>query len=522
MASPSYTTDLVLIASAEDTTGDPQTWDELYGHALGGAETQETDYYLQGDACISQSLGGKTGTQAGLQYENGSDISGSFNDETCVFFWQALMAPNAMDTWANGGLRLVIGSAEGDFRFWKSGGSDYGRNPYGGWQNIAISHVASADYTEGTPTSGAAVFGSMPNMVAAVSKGNPHAMDVIRYGRGEIIVTNGTAADAALFSEMASVNDKQYNRWGLFQEVAGGYLWKGLMSIGTAAASVYFDDENLNVTVDDTPRTYKTFNRIEINHASSVVNWSAIQFAALSSNSPGELEIVDNAAVAFNSCTFTDMGSFAFKSNSTMTDCIFRRCNQIHQHGATFEGCTFDSTTASQAMVSANDLAEFDNSEFIYSRGHGIVISKAGTYNMTNVTFTGFGASGTSAACIYNDSGSMITINLAGGTSPTIRNGAGASTDVVVSVTLTLTGLPASTEVTIVRVSDRVVLHNTENASGSEQFGYGSAYIGTVVDILCHNLGYDPSFGSILNYTLASENRSVPIQMVPDNIYYNP
>lgn len=525
MAVGTYTTDLVVIASCEDKDADPGLWAEMTGHSGGGADATETDYFIQGDACISQSTGAADLLEAGLMYNFGSDISGSIEPGMCVFFWQVFLAANAVDSWANGGLRVMIGSSTGNFKFWRSGGKDFGRYPYGGWQNVVVDPLLTPDYEDGSPTSAAQYFGSLPNIVSPVSKGNPHACDVLRYGRGKIIIENGQTGAYGTFTNMASVNDSQYNRWGLFQEIAGGYLWKGLMSIGSVATSVNFQDANANIVVDDTRRTYKSFNRIEINNANSIVSWSAVQITALGSASPGELEVVGDCAFTLDSCTFTDMGSSVFKSNSTITDSTFRRCAEIYQHSATFNGCTFDSSTASQFMVSANNITAIQNCAFTAPTNaiHAMRIDTTGTYTLTGCTYSGFGASGTSAATIYNNSGGLVTLNLAGGDSPTIRNGTGASTDVVVAVVLTLTGLPASTEVTVVASgAARTVLHNTENASGSDQYSYGAAQVGTVVDILCHNIDYDPSFGSIYNYTLGATSTSIPIQMVPDPNYYNP
>lgn len=519
MSAPSYTTDLIILASAD---GGAEDFDEATAAgwiSLFAMEPEETEYFIQGEACVSWTV--KTGVGACL-FNNAAGVT--IPTDGAFLVWQWWGAPNSLATEANGGIRLVCGSDRGNFYGWILGGSD--TYAYGGWQCLAAGDpsVVTPDYTVGSPTATRQYFGWGYNAPTSVpGKGNPYAIDALRYGRCKAIFENGSPGDGyATFAGFAAINDGQYNRWGLVQAISGGYLWQGLMSIGTAATSVNFNDENTNITIADTKKVTYNFNKIEVNNGDSLVTWSAVSILALTASSPGCFEVVDDATVTLNSCTFTNMGSFAFRGNSTITDSVFRGCNQIHQHGASFDTCTFDSTTASQAMVSANDLSSFDNSTFIYSRGHGIRIDTPGSYSLVNVIFTGFGASGTSAACVYNNSGGLVTINLTGGTLPTIRNGAGASTDTVVAVTLTLTGLPANTEVTIVRVSDRAVLHHTENAGGSEQFGYGSAYVGTVVDILCHNLDYDPTFGSILDYTLASENSSVPIQMVPDNIYYNP
>ena len=81
MTAPSYTTDLSDVTTAESTT----SWAELSGHTGGGSPTQESDYFIQGSYCVSQSTGNKTGTACGLQFDHGSNISLSAGD--CFFFW---------------------------------------------------------------------------------------------------------------------------------------------------------------------------------------------------------------------------------------------------------------------------------------------------------------------------------------------------------------------------------------------------------------------------------------------------
>jgi hypothetical protein len=429
VAAPSYTTDLATVNLADSATG----WAELSGHTSGGAASAETDFYIQNTTCISQSTGTSTGTNAGMQYDYGSNITWSTG--YCVFMWQIFLAPNAIDTWANGGMRIGVGSTSGNIRYWKAMGKDFGRYPYGGWQNTAIDPTYSYDYTEGTPVAGNyRIFASWPNMTAAISKGSPHGVDAIRYGRGKLEVTAGDLANGyATFAGMASKNDANdatngYNRWGLFQYQAGSYLWKGLMAIGSSSTAVDFRDANRNIVIEDTPRTYAAFNRIEVRNASSRVDWTAIQFSALGTLAKGEFEVIDDADVNFASCTFTDMSTFVFKANSTVSSCIFRRCGQVTVGGADITGCTFDQSTATSAVLAASpaNAGAIDNTTFI-SDGTGYAITITGTaanITLNNVNFSGYatsdGTSGNEAIYVNIASGSM-NITISGGTTPSIR-----------------------------------------------------------------------------------------------------
>ena len=90
--------------------------------------------------------------------------------------------------------------------------------------------------------------------------------------------------------------------------------------------------------------------------------------------------------------------------------------------------------------------------------GHAIKIVTPGTYTFTGLTFDGFGADGTNTAAVYNDSGGSVTIVSDGGTTPTVRNGAGASTALALpDVQLTFTGLKSGTEVQVHQGTTQIV-----------------------------------------------------------------
>lgn len=442
MAVPSYTTNLSTVSLC-DALG---TWAEMSTRKSGSSPVLEDRSYLQGNYCISQATGVATARTVGLQFDYASNIS--WTSGWVFLVWQFWQAPKAVGTWANGGMRFGVGSTTGNTNLWNTQGNDYGRNPYGGWENIAVDPEYSPDETEGSAVAGTyRYFYSAPYILSAVSKGNPHCVDAIRYGRADIVIQNGSIGDGyATFEGMAAANDADGARWGLFQEQFGGYLWKGLMSFGTAASSVDFLDSNRVINVDITPRAYADFNRIEINNASSVINWTGILITSLdaTSLSIGQLEVIDNADVDFNTCAFTDMGTFIFQSNSTLNGTTFRRCGQVTQGGGVFDGCIFEESTASGSLY-VNNLDNIDNCAFTSDgSNHAMELTSAhagNSYTLTGCTYTSYATTSGSTGneCIYNNSGGLVTIYVVGGDQPSIRNGIGASTSMPSSITLTMT-----------------------------------------------------------------------------------
>ena len=536
MTVPSYTTDLNLINLAEDTG----TWSELAAWPGGGTiYTDEQDFLIQGSYCSSQ-LCTKAGSVdlSSLIVDYASDLAGSFTGGvTCAFMWQVFLPANAIDTFDNGGLRFIVAADVATFSAWKSGGNDFGRNPYGGWQNVAVDPSFTADYTGGGGHGGVyRWFGSGTYQLRGIGKGAPHGVDAIRYGRGDFIVQYGTGAtnNSCTFSDMASSNDAQLARWGLFQSQSGGYLWKGLISLGKTNA-VTFIDSNRVINVDITPRTYATFNKIEINHVDSVIDWTGINIASLdgASLSPGQLEVIDNADVTMDTCTFTDMSTFIFQSNSILLDTTFRRSGQVTQGGALFDGCIFEMSTAAVSL-NVNDLDNIDNCSFSSDgSNHAIELTSAhvqgGDYTIEGCTFTNYatvsGSSGNES--IYNNSGNYVIIYVVDGDYPSIRNGTGSTTKIIQAVTYTLTGLVSGSEVQFVNADTGAEMYHVEIATEDDGTGkdrkkvvYSYSYTGaTPIYIYVHKIEY---VWLKISDSLTDTNKITPVQQQFDRWYTNP
>jgi hypothetical protein len=458
MAAASYTTDLTDIDTADTNT--------TYTNIGTGADAQETDYFIQGTACVSKPF---NITAGGIYHNEGAGVT--FNTGEVFWIWTYFAAPNALLSETSGGMRALVGSSGTAYNMWNLYGSD--NYTYGGWRCYPVDVVnVSADATTGSPGATRQYFGVYCNTSVGISKGNPLGLDCMRKGRGEMRINGGDLANGyATFSGYATQNDKNttgsYNRWGLFQYEDGAYRWQGLMVLGYTSA-VDFRDSNKSVVVNNTKKVQSTFNRIEVRQASSRVDWTNINITALGTTSRGDFECIDNADVNFETCVFTDMGTWIFQSGSTILNSTFRRTGLITQGGAVFDGCVIDSNRdATKAMLVSN-LDNIDNCTFISDgTGHAIELTSAhagGSYTLAGTIFTGYGgtpgsngtaSSGSTDAAIYNNSGGSVTINITnGGTTPAVRNGAGATTTIVSgTVPVTVTAVTAEgTPVQDVRV----------------------------------------------------------------------
>ena len=545
MAAPSYDTDLKTITDCETNTG----WSELTGHTTGSADAQDTETYIQGSAGVSQPTGQAQDQTAGMEFDFGSNITIAAGE--CVWAWQIFLSPGAIKNWHLGGMRIVAGSSSGNVGHWNAMGVDAYKYPYGGWQNTAIDPRWTPDSQDGTPAGTWRIFGSLPNMAAKVTKGNPHAVDAYRYGRGDLIMTNGDVTNGyATFAGASAYNDGTSNRFGLLQSESTGYLWKGLMSFGTAATAVDFRDSNKNIVADWTPRTYAGFTKMEVNNASSRVDLTNISFGSAYNTSPylPEFEMVANADVNFDSVTFADFNSTIFQSNATVLDSTFRRNKEVTLGAGVFNGSTFsDSMVAADGSSAywndnSNVSGNLDNTTWIHGSTSGNLhhalrfgAGSATTQNLTGWTVSGFNSSdGQNDSVLYfDDTGADVTwtINVSGN-SGTISYKKARATDTVNVLTdqrtLTLRAvdtagnlITASTDFTLVRQSDETVLQFTEDQTdGIDTYTYSYTTDTTCYVNVVTSGSYIPTTKE--NVVLGNADATVDIVMATDRVFSNP
>lgn len=520
MAAPTYATDLATISDAQSNTGG--TWGEPPSAGQGALSAiPETDYFIQGTGCVSKSIGNVAAPPqlSGIAFAATAPVT--FTGSNAVFVWMWFGAPNGISALANGGMRVIVGQDSGNFRHWYVLGAD--TYALGGWQCIPVdpTQTALSELSTGAPSTTRQYFGVVASVMVSISKGAPFAVDAIRHGRA-LNITNGDLANGyATFAGASAISDSTANRWGLCSAIEGGYKIQGLFSMGLAGTAVDFRDANRSIVVANTTKVAADFNSFEVNNAASRVDWTGITISALGTQSRGRFVANANATINLVDCTFNDMNIFTFQSNTVVTGTTFRRCGLITQGSSVITGCRFEGTIDTVKALLSNNPGNVQNTAFVAGSTvrHGMEISATGTYSFIGNTWTGFGADGTTTAAIYNNSGGAVTLNISGGTVPTVRNGAGASTTVVASVTVTFTGLRNPTEVRVYTrdgsgASATEVAGNDSVTSGSFSF---SSTAGTHLNVIIFALGYQPV--NLIDFVVPTADSSIPITQVLDRQY---
>lgn len=543
MAAAGYTTDLTTV-NILDSDATPSTVGEPTGSTAGTTIAIETDHYVVSTASISK-IFNATGV-GGLGFQNGTAVT--VPADGAVYMWTNFLAPNAISVQSTGGMQILVGNTLANYKRFYVYGDD--TVPYGGWQVNAVNPANTASATQGTPNGTWQYFGMAANVEAAVARGYPLAWDAVRAGRGSIEIINGDLANGyATFAGAATVNDSNtvgaYNRWGIFSYSNGTYTLQGRLSLGTAATAVDFRDSNRAIFIKNTEFVTAAFNQIEILNAASRVDWTGISISSLGTLSKGRVIVSANATVNINNCSFTDMDSFTFLSNSTINDTVFRRCGLVTQGAAPIDQCIFDnpSGTTGLAVSSPANLGLVTNTTF-NSDGTGYAITLTGTAadcTLSGNFFNGYAATnGTTGneAIFVNIATGTMTINITnGGNTPSIRT-AGATVTVANSKTFTVTNVRENSEVRIYRASDLVEFGGVENVSASPtgvsnvtvsadpdnagrfRVAYSYAYTAdTPIFVVALHNNYQalrPAF------TLKSTDTSLQLTQIADRQYLNP
>lgn len=535
MAAASYVTDLTDI---DDGSG---TFTEPTNALLGALTNADTDNFIQGTTSVTKTTGASGAPAlAGIGIQDGA--AHTIASPNAYYCWYFVGGGGLIDTYANGGVRLLIGNSSANYRFWYVNGNDF--FPYIGWECVAIetdNAVVAADGSVGSPTSTKQYFGAVFNCKINIGKGNPMGIDALRWGR-TITVTNGDLANGyATFAGIAAQNDSNTNRWGQFQSIPGGYQLQGRLLLGTSGTAVDFRVSNVNIVSAISRKVAPSFNAIEIQNASSRVDWDSVAWSALGTTSRGTFTVTDNADVNITGCSFTGLSTFALLSNTDILDSIFRQCDAVTAPGSNLTGSQIlTSRVAADASAliwnaNVNTLAKLDNMTF--SRGtnahHAIELgpNTPSAITLSGWTVTGFNASNSqNDSVILNSSGKSITVNVTGntGTISYKNTGVGSATTIVSDQrTLTVevrdgsgTLITDATEITLVRTSDTVVLYEVESVTtGSTTYTYAYSSDTTCYLNVLSVQNYVPR--TVEPVTLVNADQTVVVQLEAERGRYS-
>ena len=423
MAAPAYATDLTTFWLEGATTV------TALGGGGAGLGNPETDFFIQSAGCISKAAW--TNATKGFIIDA---LAATFTVPTdgAIVGFAKYDAQGSLDTQANGGMQFIQGSGSGDYYHYYCAGKD--TIEFDSWIPYVVDpNTATVDATTGTPDGTERWVGLLCFLpsTSGPTKGNPIAMDALRYGRCTLEYTIGDVTTPATFDGMELAGNVNATRWGLLELQKGAFQTQGFHSIGVVATACEFRDSDkvlfwrkqLNNLTNDAISS--AFNRVEIIHASTVCEWTNINWTALGTASRGTF--VHTAGTCdLTSCQFYDWGAFNFLAAANILNTIFSRCDTITAPGTTMNGSSVRlSRVAADAGavvwdVDASPNGKLDNMTFEQGTNahHAITFgtNKTTDFTLTGIEFTGFAAveDDPGAALLFLATSGTMTVSLVG------------------------------------------------------------------------------------------------------------
>ena len=445
--------------------GSLDTPDDLAGSAGG---TADTEIFIEG----SRSYGFyTTTTRDGLLYDAGS--AQDWSNQT-FYLWVNCGVAGLLDIKANGGMAVrFAGATVSDwFEVNVAGTDDYPNAVAGGWVMLVVDlekAKSASDRVNGTPPATTAIRyvgvttitgGTMPRMADNTWLDAMWRLPASTPG----ILVEGQASGPVdwTWSDIVAASDS--GAWGTAKIGAGGAtIINTPIRFGANDAVTHgFSDTNAVILWEDWD-VATAFYGLEVIGGSGTQSFEAgvksgtgndatgSQGWTIAASPLGERWFFDCDDANIDACnvygsSFLHGGDFQLDdANTSFISNVFVDCTSATVSNAEILRCAIinANTADGVAFMTTDDMSGIVNCTFQFSDGHALELTtpRVATQSSTGNAFTGYGANDTNDAAIYNNTAGAVTINVADGLTPTVRNGTSASTVVNATVTFTLTNV---------------------------------------------------------------------------------
>jgi len=456
----------------------------------------------------------------GVQVSNATETAyftlGTATDltNTLVYVW--LLPGGVLDTIVNGGTQIVLGDGTNRIGFHVGGSDVAGFRHNDGpvfWQcfvldtsNLPANATAFAGTIGGLNVASVTEIGGAWKTLAKALGGTENCfIDIMRYGNNGMIVIGGSSVSPGNFLEIAQEDRSQIDQtaYGICRELGTDLFGlQGPIQLGSGQSGSYFQDAGQTIVFEDTGLGTDKYGISVSDTGPGGGNGTVIlgERTGDGFGTNGCSLIVPVGVGGF--FTVADQGSLnifglygcilsGFSQNITFSTIepaheVFSTSfigNGLITVGVTeFKNNSISGSTATSAVLLESTTNVSDLTFSSAGTGHAITIETTGTYDFNNFTYTGYASTDgtTGNEVFYNNSGGAITINVIGGDTPTVRNGAGATTTVNNNISITVTNLKDNTEV---RVYETSTLDDTPPYTAPNQIaGVENATDGTVDD----------------------------------------
>lgn len=447
---------------------DYTNWSNYGGSGAGGAVEPSLAYQNGQCAARKQSVTG--GTLGGLQLANAATVDMTATDRDLWFFKYYLA--DAFDANVTEGARIGIGDgSSASSRSYNISGSTALNDAY-------LAYPARGGYILGSidpantfwpiATAGAIDltlidwFGCQGSWINGNAKSLNIAMDSIDIGVGLYLV-GGTGADplASFTSYVAFDQDITTNRWGCC--VGAGANVEAWAILRAGGAIEFFDETSIVAFKDGYHGAGFTGVLHELDTAASTFTMGATLIGEGKLYNSGAIDTRPDYTVTGTTMTalYNLTGTLRNFRNVTLNskvdaDGASIECQLLVQGTAEIQNAiirtdALTSIACLQDPTFGTTTGLHDTSFIQAGVGHALEIDTAGDYTFTNLLFSGYGATTADDAMIDVTAASgIVNISVSGGTAAITYKTAGATVNIIASVTANISGVTEGTPVKLI------------------------------------------------------------------------
>ena len=514
-----------------------------------------TDIFLQGTAC--RAIYASAATAAQVWYDFGSNLdlrnNGSFVSRVGMWLW--VTQPNLLETLANNGLAILIGTSKTAYNIYKVHGSDT-YPARGGWFRVWVT-VTDFDSQVGgglTPLT-SKFFGIQYTIGKVVGSNQNIAIDQIHYIKAStpahVLTMWGGSSGTPENMESIAVADGASTRgagtkYGTVVNSGGAYLVNSALRLGGPSNAAFLRVNNKAIIFQNQPAADLPNLLFNLEDAGSGYVFTGCQFGAVV-NGQGQFATQGSVSNAeFNTCLVQNLAAILCQSTTTAyVDTTFDGTTMIITSGSVNGGVFINSggsISLAWGFLGAFSMPDMlglaDDLSFtmgaVDSHAMGFDGGAPSGITLSGHSYTGYAVADGSVGdeVIYNQSGKEITFTLTNGTPvPSVRNvdllGVPSTHIIINNRTLTITvvdvdgAVHANTfDITITdgaaSPTQLAAVNYTANPLAKLEYAYPFADAGDTVTILVNALGYE---ALSVDYVLTTSDASVQLQVQADRTY---
>lgn len=418
------------------------------------APTQDLETFVQGTAANSAKVSNATFTSV---YTFSAPVNLT---NKCIYVWMMCATPAKLDTKANGGLRIRVADALGNWGEWYVAGNE---TYFGGWECFVV-HT-SIDFSNKSATaptmSDITKAGVVCKTTSTVAKTN-FWFDAMRYGTS-LTVYGGISELPATFQDLVDAENLVANKYGIITTYAGLLLVQGIINIGSTVAgqATYFKDTTAKILIFRGRLVPSTFYELKLRGNSTATTEIYLGdkqggagvagpiFRCEDITIPYKVTAADTNVTKFGfwACAFYNGGVIsgqAYDIDKEFLDCTFFKSAQMEPGTGIVKTSSFVSTTG-RAILMNSASHHITDSKFVNCQT-AIHINQSVTLTIDKLNFYG------NTYDIEHSVAGALTVNCTNSSNPPdpakVNETGGGSTTIVNTKILTIRHVKTGNEPT--------------------------------------------------------------------------